>query len=407
MKNNKKIISFLFVLFFSFIGFSQNIEPVASNVSAATVKNTDASIHLVASDVDFDSLTYSIVSEPSKGTAVLDGDIVTYTPAADYAGNDTFTFKANDGSSDSETQTVTIKVIKEYLSIATQIGNDIDGVDLNRNFSFNWAFGDTFLEPDNSDYASHYDYYKGEEPFSETEAIALRDLALENDFVFSIVWHSSRSGNLSEKVFTSWKWEDVKESPDLDIMKSIADHFSGLIPTEDGTKEDIERLRFWIERGKAWSMNMLADSYDGGIGVPQNDKRAFELYTMAAEQDHVTAINNLGFMYYNGIGTEPDYTKGKELWIRAAALGSIEAIISLKMMDKHEGNTTSSFTPTRTSCSFCGVAHAPPKVKLNPCSGCHSVFYCSKEHQIMDWKLSKYGGNGHKEKCKLLQDASK
>ena len=115
------------------------------------------------------------------------------------------------------------------------IGNDIDGVDLNRNFSFNWAFGDTFLEPDNSDYASHYDYYKGEEPFSESEARAIRDLALENDFVFSIVWHSSRSGNLSEKVFTSWKWDEVKESPDLGIMKSIADHFAGNISTEDGT----------------------------------------------------------------------------------------------------------------------------------------------------------------------------
>ena len=115
------------------------------------------------------------------------------------------------------------------------IGNDIDGVDLNRNFSFNWAFGDTFLEPDNSDYASHYDYYKGEEPFSESEARAIRDIALENDFVFSIVWHSSRSGNLSEKVFTSWKWEEVKESPDLGIMKSIADYFAGNISTEDGT----------------------------------------------------------------------------------------------------------------------------------------------------------------------------
>ena len=115
------------------------------------------------------------------------------------------------------------------------IGNDIDGVDLNRNFEFNWVFGDTFLEPDNSDYASHYDYYKGEEPFSENESIAIRDLALENDFVFSIVWHSSRSGNLSEKVFTSWKWEEVKESPDLDIMKSIADHFANSIETEDGT----------------------------------------------------------------------------------------------------------------------------------------------------------------------------
>ncbi|MBI86750.1 MAG: hypothetical protein CMG63_01585 [Candidatus Marinimicrobia bacterium] len=115
------------------------------------------------------------------------------------------------------------------------IGNDVDGVDLNRNFSFNWAFGDTFLEPDNSDYASHYDYYKGSEPFSEAEAIAIRDLALENDFVFSIVWHSSRSGNLSEKIFTSWKWEGVKESPDLGIMKSIADYFAGNISTEDGT----------------------------------------------------------------------------------------------------------------------------------------------------------------------------
>ena len=113
------------------------------------------------------------------------------------------------------------------------IGNDVDGVDLNRNFSFNWAFGDTFLQPDNSDYASHYDYYKGEEPFSEGESIALRDLASENDFVFSIVWHSSRSGNLSEKVFTSWKWEEIKESPDLQIMKSIGDQFAGFLVTED------------------------------------------------------------------------------------------------------------------------------------------------------------------------------
>ena len=115
------------------------------------------------------------------------------------------------------------------------IGNDVDGVDLNRNFDFNWAFGDTFLEPDNSDYGAHFDYYRGDEPFSESEAIALRDLALENDFVFSIVWHSSRSGNLSEKVFTSWQWEDTKDSPDLDIMKSMADYFAGLMETEDGT----------------------------------------------------------------------------------------------------------------------------------------------------------------------------
>ena len=68
--------------------------PVASNVSAATVKNTNASIHLVASDEDFDTLTYSIVSNPSNGSVSLSGATVTYTPTTDFSGTDTFTFKA-------------------------------------------------------------------------------------------------------------------------------------------------------------------------------------------------------------------------------------------------------------------------------------------------------------------------
>ncbi len=122
----QKTLSLLLFTFTTFIGFSQ-VVPVASNVSAATVKNTNASIHLVASDADFDSLTYSIVSNPSNGTATLSGDTVTYTPTTDFLGTDTFTFKGNDGEEDSETRTVTIKVVKGYLSIPNQIGADIDG----------------------------------------------------------------------------------------------------------------------------------------------------------------------------------------------------------------------------------------------------------------------------------------
>jgi len=179
-----------------------------------------------------------------------------------------------------------------------------------------------------------------------------------------------------------------------------------IFPTE-GSKQEIEQLRFWVERGKAWSMHILGCQYRKGIGVPQDDKRAFELYAMAADQDYVDAFFDVGGMYYVGQGTEPDKIKGKEFLMRAATLGHVGAIIALKQFDKHEGRTTASFTPTRnTSCSFCGIVHAPhstPAVKLNPCSACHSVYYCSKEHQRMDWKLSKYGGNGHKEICKELQ----
>jgi plastocyanin/aerobic-type carbon monoxide dehydrogenase small subunit (CoxS/CutS family) len=122
----KYIISLLSILFTINISYSQSA-PVASNVSAATVKNTNASIHLVASDADFDSLTYSIVSNPSNGTVSLSGDIVTYTPTTNYTGIDTFTFKASDGASDSATKTVTITVISGYKATQTQIGTDIDG----------------------------------------------------------------------------------------------------------------------------------------------------------------------------------------------------------------------------------------------------------------------------------------
>ena len=166
-----------------------------------------------------------------------------------------------------------------------------------------------------------------------------------------------------------------------------------------GTKEDIKELNFWVDRGKGWSMSMLANRYTKGKGVSQNDKRALELYTMAAELDYVDAIYNLGAMYGNGQGTEQDIPKAKELFMKAATLGHVGAILALKKLDKIEGNTTPTFTPIRTSCSYCGVAHAPPNVKVNPCSGCHSVFYCSKEHQIFDWKLKR---SGHKKECKKL-----
>ena len=103
-----KYFTLLLLLSFN-IAFSQNTAPVASNVSAATVVNTNATIHLVASDGDYDNLTYSIVSNPSNGTATLSGDTVTYAPTADFSGTDTFTFKASDATTDSATKTVTIK----------------------------------------------------------------------------------------------------------------------------------------------------------------------------------------------------------------------------------------------------------------------------------------------------------
>ena len=118
-------------------------------------------------------------------------------------------------------------------------GDDIDGVDLNRNYDFNWIFGDEFNQRDtgcsaNPSYLSNYDYYRGPEPFSEPEIIAIRDFALENNFLLSIAYHSSRSGCVSEKVISSWLWEDEKAAPDLPIISKLGEEIAYLIPSEDG-----------------------------------------------------------------------------------------------------------------------------------------------------------------------------
>ncbi|MFC2015154.1 Ig-like domain-containing protein [Chloroflexota bacterium] len=62
-------------------------------------------------DADGDPLTALQVSGPVQGTLILNNDgSFTYTPNANYYGPDSFTYKANDGTADSNTATVSLTV---------------------------------------------------------------------------------------------------------------------------------------------------------------------------------------------------------------------------------------------------------------------------------------------------------
>jgi VCBS repeat-containing protein len=56
------------------------------------------------------SINYTIVSLPSNGNTIVVGNIATYTPNANYNGTDSFTYKANDGTDDGNTSTVSITI---------------------------------------------------------------------------------------------------------------------------------------------------------------------------------------------------------------------------------------------------------------------------------------------------------
>lgn len=83
--------------------------PTAAAQSVTTAEDTPVAITLVASGST--QLTYSIAAPPSNGSlSSLSGNTVTYTPSRDYHGSDSFTFKANDGTTDSNVAVVSLSV---------------------------------------------------------------------------------------------------------------------------------------------------------------------------------------------------------------------------------------------------------------------------------------------------------
>jgi hypothetical protein len=87
-----------------------NSAPVANAQSVVALKDTAKEVTLTGSDVDGDVLTYAIVTGPAHGTLSGTGATRTYTPNAGYFGSDSFTFKVNDGTVDSASATVSIRV---------------------------------------------------------------------------------------------------------------------------------------------------------------------------------------------------------------------------------------------------------------------------------------------------------
>jgi TPR repeat protein/virulence-associated protein VagC len=206
---------------------------------------------------------------------------------------------------------------------------------------------------------------------------------------------------------------------------------------KEGSKEDIEQLRGWVEKGKAWAMTTLAHRYSQGVGVKQSDKKtiklyemaakrghatsqynlgiyytqgthgltqsdkqAFAYYTLAANQGHPEAQVNLGVVYYNGTGVERCYVKARELFTKAAAQGDEDAIKFLKLLDKEEGvktTTTKSspevVDPNIIRCSTCGKKQTK-EFRLGKCA-CRTKRYCNSQCQKKQYKQ-------HKKECLRL-----
>jgi hypothetical protein len=84
--------------------------PVADDQSVTVDQDDSVAITLTGSDPDGDQLTFAVTGGPSNGALSGTAPNLTYTPNSGYSGSDSFTFVANDGTSDSAPATVSITV---------------------------------------------------------------------------------------------------------------------------------------------------------------------------------------------------------------------------------------------------------------------------------------------------------
>ncbi len=116
---------------------------VAKPGRVTTQEDEPVPITLMASDPDREHLAYNIVKGPSYGSLSGKAPKMTYTPATNYNGQDSFTFSINDGKADRNQATISITVLavndapiayhrSETIKVnksltATLTGNDVDG----------------------------------------------------------------------------------------------------------------------------------------------------------------------------------------------------------------------------------------------------------------------------------------
>ncbi|MFN2579063.1 MAG: Ig-like domain-containing protein [Pyrinomonadaceae bacterium] len=125
-----------------------NDNPTATDDSATTNEDTPVNVTVLTndSDLDGDSLTVSAVTQGTHGSVTTDGTSVTYAPAANFNGNDTFTYTIADGHGGTATASVNVTI--NAVNDAPVAANDSATTDEDTPLNVNVLLNDSDVDTD-------------------------------------------------------------------------------------------------------------------------------------------------------------------------------------------------------------------------------------------------------------------
>ncbi|MEM5011048.1 Ig-like domain-containing protein [Niallia taxi] len=277
-----------------------NDTPTADASSIELEEDGSFNGKLTGSDPEGDSLIFSLVENGSKGTVVITNEqtgAFTYTPSKDANGTDSFTFKVNDGNSDSEKATVevTIKAVNDAptasdvkLEGTARVGETLTGTysyhdvenDAEEQSTFQWYSGD---KEDGSDKTKIAGATSNEYKITNTDL---------KKYLFFEVKPAAATGEQSSESYLSNASEKVK------LADSVAPTIVSTTPansaSEVGVSDDLVITM---------SENVLAES--GKIEIKNSDGSTFAEYE-ANDTQHVV-IDGATITIKH-----PDFAEGKE-----------------------------------------------------------------------------------------------
>ena len=270
-----------------------NDKAVATPTTLTLQEDTTKVATLRAIDVDGDTLTFRVVTQPQHGTLNLEANgSFSYTPNSNFNGSDSFTYRVNDGNySVEQNVTITVTAINDAPQIDTEFKNisigdsatkrldinisDMDGDSLTLNIESNNSIvtiGKNFTNPisqaDYTDKALDFNFttaYKIGGSATVTITLSDGDTNVSKSFVVNIVY------NHGDELRTLITACNNSNSSDSDECKRVSDYNTSGITD---MSHMFDGIQYNIDVSK-WDTSNVTDmsymfSYNYGFNQPLN-----------------------------------------------------------------------------------------------------------------------------------------